>query len=184
LDKDRRRDRADRLSIGVIMLLIAGSALGFWLVLDQMRLPPDQVREVGPPWLLAAIFVLGGFSLLGVPLLLWTARRKSWGAGRFLWFTSGTAAWLLWPPVVYHRVAGTGAPGQNSMSGLCFFYGTPLMAVYVTFALLAKGAFRRSQRRRLRRSQQELFGLLLGLLWACMGLYLIGLFYFTDFSKP
>ncbi len=135
--------------------------------------------------MLVGVFALGGCSLIGVPLLLVTARHRPWGAGRFLWFTSGTAAWLLWPPVVYQRVAGThgGGPGGHSTSALCFFYGTPLMAVYVTIALLAKGAFRRSQRRRLRRSQQELFGLLLGLVWACTGLYLIGLFYVDDLSK-
>jgi hypothetical protein len=167
------------------MLLVAGAAVGFWLVVDQLRLPPDQIREAGPPWLLATIFVVGGFSLIGVPLLLVTARRKPWGAGRVLWFTSGTAAWLLWPPVVYHRVAGAqgGAMSGGTMSGVCFFYGTPLMAVYVTLALLAKGAFRPSQRRRLWRSQQELLGLLLGLVWACTGLYFIGLFYVSDLSK-
>jgi len=55
------------------------------------------------------------------------------------------------------------------------------MAVYVSLALLAGGSFRRSRRRRLRRSWQETFGLLLGLLWACTGFYFITLFYRTDF---
>ena len=53
----------------------------------------------------------------------------------------------------------------------------------MTFALLAGGSFRRSGRRRIRRSWQEIFGLLLGLLWACTGLYLIALFYVDDFQK-
>ena len=67
------------------------------------------------------------------------------------------------------------------MSGLCFFYGTPLMAVYVTLALLAGGSFRRARRRRLRRSWQETFRLLLGLVWACTGFYFITTFYRNDF---
>ena len=66
------------------------------------------------------------------------------------------------------------------MSALCFFYGTPPMALYVTLALLAGGHLTRSRRRRMRRSWQETFGLLLGLAWACTGLYIISLFYRQD----
>jgi hypothetical protein len=92
------------------------------------------------------------------------------------------AAWLLWPPIVYNRIAHDGR-FKDSMSAVCFFYGTPLMAVYVTFALLAGGHLRRSRRRRLGRSWQENFGLLLGLAWACTGLYLIALFYRSDLLR-
>src|SRR5437762_1620020 len=155
------------------MLLIAGAALGFWLILDEFRSKLQAnmgLEDRSNAWLLALFFVLGGLSLVGPPLLLSTARRRPWGAGRFLWFAHGTAAWLLWPPVVYLRIRGV--PG-NSTSAACFFYGTPLMAVYVTLTLLAGGHFRRSRRRRISRSWQETFGLLLGLAWACTGLYLI-----------
>src|SRR5262245_50079706 len=174
------------MSIGVFMLLIAGAALGLWLVLGNLRVAQSRGAVQAPfhdaPWLLGYIFVLGGLSLIGVPLLLIGARRQSWGAGRFLWFANGAAAWLLWPPVAYRRIVGGTMPqGQDTMSGVCFLYGTPLMAVYVTLALLAGGWFRRSRRRRLRRSWQEMFGLLLGLLWACTGLYFITMFYRNDF---
>jgi hypothetical protein len=54
------------------------------------------------------------------------------------------------------------------------------MAVYVTLSLLASGHLRRSRRRRIYRSWQETFGLLLGLLWACTGLYVISMFYRSD----
>jgi hypothetical protein len=170
------------------MLLIAGAALGLWLVLDQLRealgAPGGLANVDSGSWALVFIFVLGGLSLVGVPHLLLTARRRPWGAGRILWFSSGTAAWLLWPPVVYHRFLGTGEQlGPKTMSGACFLYGTPLMAVYVTAALLAGGFFRRSRRRTLRRSWQEVFGLLLGLLWACTGLYFIAMFYMEDLRK-
>jgi hypothetical protein len=176
--KPAHRRRSDRLHVGVVMLMVAGVALGIWLILDDFR---TEIRreEINPrieAVLLLIVFVLGGLSLVGPPLLLRTARRRPWAAGRFLWFAHGTAAWLLWPPIVYARTAGS----QKSMSAACFFYGTPLMAVYVTLALLAGGHLRRSRRRRMYRSWQETFGLLLGLLWACTGLYLISTFYRND----
>ena len=164
------------------MLLIAGAALGFWLALDVLKAqtqPNGPAEDRATVWVFGLVFILGGFSLVGPPLLLLTARRRHWGAGRFLWFTQGTAAWLLWPPAVYHRVAVGG--DQSPMSALCFFYGTPPMALYVTLALLAGGHLGRSRRRRIRRSWQEMFGLVLGLAWACTGLYIISLFYRQDF---
>jgi hypothetical protein len=167
------------------MLLVAGAALGLWLVLARLRAAPGAPGgSPEGPFFVGFVYVIGGLSLVGVPLLLVSARRRPWGAGRILWFSSGTAAWLLWPPVVYHRLLGTaGRQGTDTMNGICFFYGTPLMAVYVTAALLAGGFFRRSRRRRIGRSWQELFGLVLGLLWACTGCYFISAFYNADFNQ-
>jgi len=167
----------ERLNIGVAMLLIAGAAVGLWLGLGELRSTPLGPENGFAKWVFMFAFVLGGLALVGPALLLITDRRR-WGPGRFLWFASGTSAWLLWPPVVYHRVTGG---SEGSMSAICFFYGTPLMAVYVTLALFAGGHFRRSRRRRMIRSWQETFGVLLGLAWACTGLYLISLFYRQDF---
>jgi hypothetical protein len=83
--------------------------------------------------------------------------------------------------VVYRRLRG--AEFTDTESGMCFAYGTPLMAIYVTAALLAGGWFGRRRRRRLRRSWREQFGLLLGLAWACTGLYVLYLLYSDDFSN-
>jgi hypothetical protein len=181
--------RVDRLSIGVAMLLVAGAAMGLWLVSDDLRrLVFQETRSQDDlsfgSWdavvTLAVVFILGGLSLVGPPLLLLKSRGRPWGAGRLLWFAHGTASWLLWPPIIYRRMADGNAV-SGSVSGLCYYYGTPLMAVYVTFALLAGGRLRRSRRRRILRSWQETFGLLLGLAWACTGLYLIAVFYRRDF---
>jgi hypothetical protein len=176
------RTRDDRMTLGVAMLLIAGAALGFWLATAGYKAqdtPNGPVDAVAGGWFFLFVFLLGGLSLVGPPQLLFTARRRHWGAGRFLWFVQGTAAWLLWPPAFYHRVAG-GSGSQVAMSSVCFFYGTPPMALYVTLTLLAGGHLNRSRRRRMRRSWQETFGLLLGLVWACTGLFIISLFYRQD----
>lgn len=185
MEKLTHRQRNEpRLSIGASMLLIAGASMGIWLIAAQFHSNWQEAKDAEAQirnGVNGLVFLLGGLSLVGPPLLLWTARKRHWGAGRLLWFAQGTAAWLLWPPVIYHRVAG-GAPDDiNPISGTCYFFGTPLMAVYVTLTLLAGGYFRRSRRRRMRRSWQETFGLLLGLAWACTGLYLISLFYRQDF---
>jgi hypothetical protein len=180
---DRSNGGETRLSIGTVMLMIAGAAVGFWLVLGALQKPGSNTGfgdDRFTTWAIGVVFVLGGLSLVGPPLLLRSARRKPWGAGRFLWFVQGTAAWLLWPPAIYHKVTAT--DGQAGMSAVCFFYGTPPMALYVVLTLLAGGHLSASRRRRMRRSWQETFGLLLGLAWACTGLYVISLFYRQDFS--
>jgi hypothetical protein len=180
------------MTLGVAMLLIGGAALGLWLIADDLRQMLGRDPAGGTidlsfgKWddviVTATVFFLGGLSLVGPPLLLLTARRRAWGAGRFLWFAQGTAGWLLWPPFAYRKIVHTG-PNSESISGLCYYYGTPLMAVHVTFALLASGYLKRSRRRRMYRSWQETFGLLLGLAWACTGVYLIALFYRHDLLR-
>jgi hypothetical protein len=58
------------------------------------------------------------------------------------------------------------------------------MALYVTIALHAGGWLPLRRRRRHRpRSWTETFGLLLGLLWACTGLYVLGLIYHDDLFR-
>lgn len=178
-----------RMHLGEMMLLVAGVAVGLWLVMPtDGGMPKMGALEGG--LLLWASGVLGGLSVVGPLLLLHerrqrhrrSGRREPWGAGRFLWFSSGTAAWLLWPPVVFLRVSHGRSFGDSS-SGVCFAYGTPLMALYVVAALVAGGWLRRSRRRRLRRSWRERFGLILGLLWACTGLYVLALLYAEDLRR-
>ncbi len=72
-------------------------------------------------------------------------------------------------PVAAHRLRG--GPGRGSMAATCYFYGTPLMAVFVTTSLLAGGWIR--PRRGRRRPGREVFGLLVALAWACTGLYIL-----------
>ena len=157
------------------MLLITGLAVSLWLIVPMVRSHPSD-----PAGTVFAIIVmmLGGLSLWGPPLLLTEirSRKRPWGPGKILWFATGTATWLMWPPMVYRRATG-GADDQLGTSGICFAYGTPLMAVYVTAALLAGGWLRRRRRHRRPLSWREQFGLWLGLVWACTGLYVLYLIY-------
>lgn len=117
--EDQPRTGESRLSIGVAMLLVAGATVGIWLALGELRSrnvgggPDDYFAKV----IFVFVFVLGGLALVGVPLLLWTARRRPWAAGRLLWFAHGTAAWLLWPPIVYQRVEGKTAGSMSAILG-------------------------------------------------------------------
>jgi hypothetical protein len=192
-------DRGRRLSIGAAMWLVVGLACGLWLVSHDIRsslnaakpeFEPGMLTERWRRWeqlgLTLVIGVLGGLSVVGPPLLLWSRLkdRMTWGDGRFFWFVQGTASWLLWPPLIGRRFMNTSELSiGDSMSGVCYFYGTPLMALYVTLALLTGGRLRRSRRRRMKRSWQERFGLLLGLAWACTGLYVLSVIYRNDLQR-
>jgi len=167
------------------MILVLGVGVGLWLVMA----PLPETGGLGDAnfWIYLGGGVLGGASLVGVPMLLIERRRRPgrrWGPGRLLWFAHGTAAWLLWPPVVPVRLRGPrGQPvmGDVRTAEVCFFYGTPLMAVYVSAALLAGGWFRRGRRRRHLSGRgrpadwRERFGLMLGLAWLSLGLLVLWL---------
>jgi hypothetical protein len=176
-----KRDQR-RLTILDLLLLIAGVALALWLVLDELKQWPTDRED---STFSVIVFVLGGLSLLGPPLLLRERlrRRARLRLGEMIWFCQGTASWLLWPPVIVHRVRGTDFTGQ--MAPVCYIYGTPLMALYVTITLLAGGWLRpRRGRKWFRgRSWTDMFGLMLGLLWACTGLYLLGMIYKNDLFR-
>jgi hypothetical protein len=168
------------------LVLIAGLAAG--LAMLQMSVSERGLGLIYP----ALTFALGGLGLVGVPLLLserlrrgpW--RRRRWGAGKHLWFSTGMASWLMWPPIIY-RKAMTGNV-DRSTAAICFAYGTPLMAIYIVLALLAGRRLRPRRRGRgpavvrrpTARSWRERFGLLVGLAWACTGLWVLYIVYTDD----
>lgn len=167
-------------TIAELMLLVAGAGLGISLITPDVREGSARWVEI---WLLPIVAILGGFSLVGPPLLLWHRRRdrRPWRPGRVLWFTQGMASWLLWPPVVYSRLQGR--KFGDTTSGLCYYYGTPLVAIYVTSALLAGGWIRRRRPRARPLDWRDRFGLILALAWACIGFYILSIYYRDDFRR-
>ncbi|WP_152050821.1 hypothetical protein [Tautonia marina] len=185
---NRPGSRRTRPTIGELMIVVAGVGVGLTLALPIFRDKPS----LGEGFLVLGGALLGGVSLVGVPFLLWERWRGSqrrFGPGTLLWFAHGTAAWLLWPPIIIGRRSS--ARGQNppivdpSAAEICFFYGTPLMAVYVTASLLAGGWLRRRNRRNRRAPVpmpwRERFGRILGMGWAVLGLYVLSMIYRSKF---
>jgi len=189
----RERDR--RFSVVDGMVLVAGLAVAFWAFQEPFLIAwrePIPGGSIGfNPFFgwwdriiyALAMVLLGGLSLAGLPLLLRDrqVRPRRWGPGKTLWFAHGTAAWLLWPPIVYQKVSQP--VNKDSVSAICYFYGTPLMAVYMVAALWAGRSLRRKSRYRRVLCWRERFGLVLGLAWACTGLYLLSMFYRIDLLR-
>src|SRR4051812_23750413 len=102
---DERPTDRTHPAIWELLVLVAGLAVGLWLGARHLReFDPAKFES----WLTLIGVVLGGLSLAGPPLLLRNPRRRArpWRAGRVLWFASGTATWLLWPPMVWVRARG------------------------------------------------------------------------------
>src|SRR5947209_8246335 len=125
-----------RLTVFDLLVFIAGLAVGLWLAVPMIKAPSPDFEG----WVAPLVYLLGGLSLAGPVLLLRERfrRRGRLGIGELFWFCQGTATWLLWPPVVYYRIRPSSAMG-HPITGVCYLYGTPLMALYVTMTLLAGG---------------------------------------------
>jgi hypothetical protein len=184
-----QRTKYERLSLLELLFLVTGVGIALavsrqvWTA-DYQATDADPIQVV-PVVVRVIVAVLSGFSFVGVPLLLsrLTRRRTPWGPGKVAWFSQGIAAWLLWPPIVIYQLplprSGTDLP----WSSVCWLWGTPLMGLYMTAAILIGGWFGRRGRRLTNRSWREQFGLILSCLWACTGLYLLGLLYWIDLFK-
>ena len=181
--------RREHLSLLELLLLVTGAGIALavtrpiWTAAyqgadgDPIQMVPLVVRVI--------VAVLGGFSFVGVPLLLsrLTHRRTPWGPGKIAWFSQGVATWLLWPPILYYQLPLQRPGNEMPWSSVCWLWGTPLMGLYMTSAILAGGWLSRRGRRPMKRSFREQFGLILSCLWACTGLYLLGLLYWIDLFR-
>lgn len=179
----------ERLSLRGLFVLVAG--VGVALAVTRPIWTGDYRSDEGDPIQVVPIIarvvvaVLSGLSFVGVPMLLarLTRRRTPWGPGKIFWFSQGVAAWLLWPPILYRQLVSQPSGGDMPWSSVCWLWGTPLMGLYMTTAILTGGWFGRRGRRRMKRSWREQFGLLLSCLWACTGLYFLGLLYWIDLVR-
>ena len=181
--------RREQLSILELLFFVAGVGIAL-AVTRQIWTAPYHVTDgdpiqVVPIVVRVIVAVLSGFSFIGVPLLLsrLTRRRTPWGPGKVAWFSQGVATWLLWPPILYYQLPLQRSGNDMPWSSVCWLWGTPLMGLYMTAAILAGGWFSRRGRRPTKRSFREQFGLILSCLWACTGLYLLGLLYWIDLFR-
>src|SRR5437867_3540446 len=89
-----RPRKRQRLMLLELMILVAGVALAAWLVAPEARLPSSGSNEP-EGWVFVLVFLVGGLSVVGPPLLLaeLRRRRRRWGAGKVLWFSQGMASW-------------------------------------------------------------------------------------------
>lgn len=181
-----RATRREQLSILELFFLVAGVGIGLAVTRQIWTAPYDVAHgdpiQVIPIVVRVFVAVLSGISFVGVPLLLsrWTRRRAPWGPGKIAWFSQGVACWLLWPPIVYYQLPLQRSSNEMPWSSVCWLWGTPLMGLYMTAAILAGGWFGRRGRRAMSRSFREQLGLAFSCLWACTGLYLLGLLYWID----
>jgi hypothetical protein len=181
--------KRERLSVRELFILVAGVGIALAVTRPIWMGPYDRDDgdpiQVVPVVVRVIVAILSGVSFVGVPLLLarLTRRRAPWGPGKIAWFSQGMAAWLLWPPIVFNQLPLQRAGNDMPWSSVCWLWGTPLMGLYMTAAILAGGWFGRRGRRRMRRSGREQLGLILSCLWACTGLYFLGLLYWIDLVR-
>lgn len=170
----------DRIKLYEIMILIAGVAIGLWLT-------PRSVPANAADLYSAAVFLLGGLSIAGIPLMLadrrttGSRRSRRFGAGRLLWFAQGMAAMLLWPPAVVLKLRGVGRQGEGILV-LCFMHVAPLLSLMVLPALAFGGWLGRRRGPRMAH-WRERFGIGLTLAWAAIGLYVLGTLYLADLKR-
>jgi hypothetical protein len=179
----------ERMSLLELFFLVTGVGIALAVSHPILTAPYQLINgdpiQVVPIVVRVIVAVLSGFSFVGVPLLLsrLTRRRTPWGPGKVAWFSQGIATWLLWPPILYYRLPLPRSGNDFAWSSVCWLWGTPLMGLYMTAAILMGGWFGRRGRRLMNRSWREQFGLILSCLWACTGLYLLGLLYWIDLFK-
>jgi hypothetical protein len=172
------RRKAHRLGLADLMSLVAGIGVGFWLVSNDLRRPPDDQAVV---WSIA-FAILGGLALVGPPLLLVERFGRAswlWGPGRILWFSQGVVLWLLLPSLVYYRVLEKSL--WHSVTFECMLGAMLFLSMSQIPAFLI-GGWLRDRQRLARGSWREVFGLLLGLASSCVGAYALYLIHIYDFG--
>ena len=181
-DEKQTLGGSDRMSIGAGMLLIAGAALGFWLALNVIK---DPGGADGPgtdqfsTWVFGLCVSARGAVGYRAPAPATGRPVKDHGVQAD---SSGLSRGRRRGCCGRRRSTTGSHQPAIPMSAMCFLLRYASHGLYVTLGLLAGGHLKRSRRHRMRCSWQETFGLLLGLAWACTGLYIISLFYRQDFT--
>jgi hypothetical protein len=168
----------DRLSIGRLMLLTAGVAVGLALC---MPLP-----EKNPGWDYWTVVYNGLLCGLALPAPLiclpraW--RKQPIGTGGLFALVAGLAVLGMTPALVIESLARHATPPSNDTDALaCMYYLMPLMGLWHFVAALATGSIARLFKRQT--AWSERYGLVLAALWSPLGAWLMVLVY-RDVLKP
>jgi hypothetical protein len=103
------------LTIRDALLLITGIAAAFGMFAPQFK---DFTISNFHDWLDALCVLLGGLSLVGVPLLLWQRRKdpRLWSPGCLFWFATGVTILFALSVLLVHQFRiPKGTPPQELM---------------------------------------------------------------------
>jgi hypothetical protein len=162
----------DRLTIGRVMVLTAGVAIGLTVFRERKSLNPADIDW----WRETATAVLIGLSLPGV---LYTTRWRRSGAttglGSLLWLTLSLGSLLMVPPIIGAAVLHKNELGSNS-AGMCLYYALPLVSLWFVLAVILSG-HAPNGKWSVQTGWSDWFGWRLGLVWSVLGVWLLVDFY-------
>jgi zinc transporter ZupT len=120
------------MTIRDALLLITGIAVSFSALVSlfksggapHLEVTDFDVTELHD-WLDALCVLLGGLSLIGVPLLLWQRRKnpRRWGPGRTFWFATGVMMLASFGLLLAHRLMHPG--GTRRVSSMSVLVSAP-----------------------------------------------------------
>jgi hypothetical protein len=160
-----RRGSTDRLTIGRLMLITAGIAVGLVVFVPEPEKAFEDAQHVR--LLLGAILL--GATLPGLVFVAERRRqRRRIGVGGWIALTSGLGVLILLPP----SLAASRFGGGEGLGLLCLHYTIPLAMLFMLLASIAAGRLRW---RHLNRSApwSERYGFYLALAWLPLSLWLL-----------
>ncbi len=168
----------DTLTIGRLLLLTAGVAIGLGVFVPQEH--SEQISPLSGPYLLSLYNALLIGSALPAPFIVLGQRLRKGpaiGPGGLFAVTMGLGSLLMLPPVLVARLQG-----EDGSAMICLYYALPLVSFWYLASALITGAVSRQLLSRAT-PWTEKYGFLLAALWAPLGIWwLITVFYAEAFQ--
>jgi hypothetical protein len=174
-------DPMDRLTIGRLLILTAGVAVG--MALFAPRFASGDLK-IAQNWRLAAFSVIAGLAI-SAPLfcLRRVVKKGALGVGGFFALATGLGVWLMLPAAVIEWFVRLRVPNTDAyQAGMCLFYVMPMIGLWSLLGGLVSGAF---GRRLLSPATPwiERYGFSMSLLWAPLGVWQVVDVYLDVLSK-
>jgi len=167
-----REEHQDRLTIGRLLVLTAGVAVG--LALFAPHLGADNITDTEDWRGIANALVIG----LALPAPLFCLprvfRNRSLGAGGLFALAAGLGVLLLVPPAIVEWAArnSPASTNDNFSAAACLFYSIPLMGLWYLLAAIVSG---HAGRRLFEPATPwiERYGFGLAVAWSPLGVWLL-----------